>query len=477
MSVSDWLTIIGIILAIFAFYSSSERNLIALKLCRYEILSVVSILLFVLYLIKFDEIVDTITLLKIFIVPWGFKANNWALIVFLITIGYSSMRLFYSLPNKASNENTISFYLRLMRQNFDDFYKLFLKFEKKAAIKEFYSIYKRIIFDPRFLIEISKRNPYYHTELFISMDENSFRPYFSQLVNDSDSIYYQEIELNDSSNFVQDYNAFLFELLHNNTSLFIDIGGLKILKDWYLKHLQNERIKGRQSNYHQPTELVIDNYKFTLPIYYHISFIGLVYNEAIIEKIDISTLSVKYTNMQSIFSSMIEKIIENIDREIYLSNLGKEYPTNYHFIISKIFGIIGDWLERFNEDDNFNNKSSFITFFSFCFGLCANELFKGYKNGKISQDFIVSRYHYDLLGLYFDFNLKKELESEINEKCLKIIPKEFIEPILSFSLNERLALSYTDFSNKDFTFPPLKDYEVSRLNGLYDFLNKNNLLN
>ena len=41
-----------------------------------------------------------------------------------------------------------------MKQNLDDFYKLFLRYEKKAKNKENYNIYKSIIFDPVFLSEI-----------------------------------------------------------------------------------------------------------------------------------------------------------------------------------------------------------------------------------------------------------------------------------------------------------------------------------
>jgi hypothetical protein len=476
MSVSDWIMIISIVFAVIAIYPSNERNLIAKKLCKYEPTILVLSLLFVLYLIKFDEITSFFHPLKSFYTEWGLKANNLALILFLILVGYIFWRIFIMLPNLTPREKLMVYYLKLMKTDFDGFFRLFTKYEKKASQYENFKAYERIIFDSQFVSEMSNRNPYFFLQLLQRMDNTTFKPFFTHILNDPDSVFYKELKRNNNFDLVEPTNDFLFELLHINPKLFIDIGGLMILRDWYLLHLQTEKLKGSVSIYNQTPELLIDEYEFLLPLYYHISFIGLLYNEAIIGKVDISTISTKYTNMQSIFSTMIEKMIENIDKTKYGSNIIKEYPTSYHYIISEIFNIIGHWLDSFNEDENYDSKSSLIVFFPFCFSLCLNQLYKGLQDEKINIDFIKKRFCYDLFHIYFGHNLKKELENEINERCIKDIPKHLIETIFDYVLDDKLAINFHTFIKGDFTFPASKDFEQERLQSLKTFLSNNNLI-
>lgn len=472
MSVSDWLTIIGIILAIFAIYPSTERTLISLKLIKSERWIITLSLFFTLYLIKFYEISDTLKFLRICTVEWGFKSENWALIIFLLILSYSTWRILFNVSRCLPNEKAINYYAELIKLNFEEFIRLFFKYERKSEKQENYETYKEIIFNPKFLSEISFRIPDYHNKLIQKMDNEKFSLYFGQVINNKESIFYKELSQNDNSDLVQDYNEFLFELLHLNPGRFIDIGGLKLIRSWYLSHLQNEKIKAIHSIYNYTPELLIDNYKNQLPLYFHIQFIGLLYNEAIDQKIDMSTLSAKYTNMQSIFSTMIEKIIDNLNKETIERNTVEEYPTNYHYLLSKIFNTIGHWFYSFIDDDKYEDNNSLVIFIPFCFGLSATELFKGYEKGLITIDFISKRYNYEIINIYFSPRLKQNLLLEINDKCINIIPNEHIEYIFKYCLNDRLALSYYDFKNKDFSQPTIKDFEQERLEILYDFLKK-----
>ncbi len=293
MSVSDWLTIIGIILAIFAIYPSTERTLISLKLFKGELWIISLSLIFTLYLIKFHEISDTLKFLQIFTVEWGFKPENLALILFLLVLSYSAFRILHNIPRCLPNEKAIDCYVELIKLNFEEFIRLFFKYERKSEKQENYETYKEIVFNPKFLAEISFRIPDYHNKLIQKMDNEKFSLYFGQIINNKESIFYKELSQNDNSYLVQDYNEFLFELLHLNPGRFIDIGGLKLIRSWYLSHLQNEKIKVLHSIYNHPPELLVDNYTNYLPLYFHIQFIGLLYNEAIDQKIDISTLSMR----------------------------------------------------------------------------------------------------------------------------------------------------------------------------------------
>jgi len=174
MSVSDWLTIIGIILAVFAIYPSTERTLISLKLNRVELLIILVSLLFTLYLIKFPEIANTIIFLQIFTVDWGFKPENLALILFLIIISYLAIRILVNIPRCLPNTKAIDFYVELIKIDFNEFMRLFFKYERKSENPDNYETYKEIIFNPKFLSEISFRIPDYHNKLIQKMDDEKF---------------------------------------------------------------------------------------------------------------------------------------------------------------------------------------------------------------------------------------------------------------------------------------------------------------
>lgn len=476
MSVSDWITIISITFAVIAIYPASERIIISFKLRKYEIPLFVFFTLFLLYLIKFDEIANNVTFLKSFYYDFGIKSSDWALLLLLVLIFYCGWQLFYIIPNALPNENLIKFYQKKLKQDFSIFFELFNKYERKSSDIAHFDSYKEIIFNPKFVAETSNLNPYLFTMLLDKMDNNTFKPFFTHVLDDFESVFYTEIKKNNNSFTVESTNKFLYATCHHNPELFIDIGGLKILRDWYIIHLQTERLKGENSIYNQPSESLIDNYEYILPLFYHISFISLLYNEAIINRRDISTLSDKYTNMQTIFSTMIDKMLGNIDSVMYEANLDKDYPTGYHFIISEIFRIIGHWLCSFCDKENYNKESSLIVFIPFCFSLSMKSLFKGLDDHKIGLDFIKRQYHYNLFDTYFSNKLKPEIEEKINKCCIMGIPKEHLQNILEFSLNEKLAINYNTFINNDFTIPVLKDFEKKRLDSLRTYLRKNNLI-
>ena len=98
MSVSDWITIISIAFAVIAIYPASERIVITNKLMRFEIPALIFWLFLILYLIKFDDIADKIQFLHSFYFRWGLKANDWAMLFFLVLLFYSAWRLFYRIP-------------------------------------------------------------------------------------------------------------------------------------------------------------------------------------------------------------------------------------------------------------------------------------------------------------------------------------------------------------------------------------------
>jgi hypothetical protein len=474
MGLSDWFTAFSLFIAVYALFSAEERRILALKLNKADPYIFLIALFGTLIFIKYNDVYNRFSFLKDLDLSWGINSSNWALLLFLSAAIYYAIKL-YRIPSKLPSTDLIAYYQTLMKQDFQTFFRLFNKYEKSASDNEFFDSYKSIIFEPAFLEGVSDQ-PYYYTNLLDKIDKETFRKYFTGLLNNQNSIFYKELVLNADANLVNEENYFLYKLLHTSPGLFFNIGGLKILRDWHVKYLENEQLKRGQSVYNQNPELVVQGFELSLPLYLHIVFIRLVYQEAIVQKIDPSTLSNGYTNMLSIFSNLIEKIVGCIDVASYRHHESAEYPLKYHYLISEIFDTVEGWIEWFNEDDNFGTDTSLLSFFPSCMRWCLQELIKGYETGVIPQDFVLRVYHYRVMLIYYKHDLKEELATEIENECILEIPRNLLEDILDYSLDESFALSFNNFKAGEFHHPGSNAHEMVIIKRLFDLLTENNLL-
>jgi hypothetical protein len=475
MSLSDWFTAFGFIVAVYALFSTEERRILALKLNKTDPYIFLTALFDTLILIKYNDLYNRFSYLKSFDVSWGINSSNWALILFLSAAIYFAIKL-YRIPSKLPSPDLIKYYQTMMKQDFKTFFRLFNKYEKSANNNEHFNTYKLIVFEPAFLEGVSDQ-PYYYTNLLDKIDKETFTKYFTGLLNNHNSIFYKELSLNADTNLVNEENYFLYKLLHTSPGLFFNIGGLKILRDWHVNYLENEKLKHGQSIYNQNPELVVEDFQLSLPLYLHIVFIRLLYQEAIVQKIDPSALDNGFTNMQSIFSNLIEKIVGCIDVVSYRHHESAEYPLKYHYLISEIFDTVEGWIEWFNEDDNFETDTSLLAFFPSCMRWCLKELLKGFELGVIPEDFVLRIYHYRLMLLYYKHDLKEELIDEIEKVCILEIPPSLLADILTYSLNESFALSFNNFKAGEFRHPGSNPNEMVIIKRLYDLLIENGLFN
>src|SRR5690606_17516013 len=233
---------------------------------------------------------------------------------------------------------------------------------------------------------------------------------------------------------------FLNTVIKDNLKKSIDFEVLQVFTDYVAKYIQTEC--KRQEIYNQKPyhSAIRKDEGFDLPLNYHIQFIGLLYTNAIRNKVDISTLSNRHTNMNTIYSSMLQKMIDNIT-----TNDNSEYPTNYHWLICQIFEIQSNWLREFKESEFFDDKSSYVDFIPLSLYFCLSELYTGLEKNKISIDFFNSVIYHNILTHYFSKDLQNELRNSIEEHILKEKFIEHQETILEYALEEEFAISYTDF--------------------------------
>lgn len=302
------------------------------------------------------------------------------------------------------------------------------------------------------------------TTLFNSEDD--FRKELIKLLSDKNSIYYSELKEHWNSYSLINSLPFLNELVNRLLHKSIEFGLLPIISDFVKRHLYYD--KEAKYLYNQPHIYIhiSEEEGYNLPVFYHIKFIGILYVTAIKNKIDIDSVAHFYKNMQSIFSSMIQGMIDNLQATGI--DHTKEYPTNYHWLIAEIFNIENNWLDRFNDEDYFVEASSYLDFIPFNLRLCFSELYKGVHQNKISEEFLVRKYYYGVLSDYLSIAMNDHLRSSIEKNIISEIPNEITKPLFDFCFDEKFAMSYDSFCQGRFRVAHPEETKI--LTRLRDFL-------
>jgi hypothetical protein len=114
MGISDWFTIFGLLLAVYALYSSEERAILKLKLGKYDPVILLSAVFVILVFIKYDNLLARFPALKALNVSYGLHSSNWALIIFLVLLRYFGWKL-YQLPYQLPEIKLILYYKKIMK--------------------------------------------------------------------------------------------------------------------------------------------------------------------------------------------------------------------------------------------------------------------------------------------------------------------------------------------------------------------------
>lgn len=455
MDINGWLTVITVFTAIFALLPKEDLFLRFLSTSRFErYLFVIINIALIPYLLFFEKIVQRWSCFGKYTFSWGFDPENIAFVLFYTSFLWLLFRLFAKPNNNNFNDKILRYYKDLLYEKpFDDFFKLFTKYTTAQHIADNWEYYKTIFLQPVFLKNIIERKPAYLLQFWEKFNsENDFQSIFRLFLENRNSAYYAEIKEHWNSYSLLNDKPFLNTVIKDNLQQSIDNGILMVFTDHVSNHLQAEYGKASIYNQEHYHPRISEDEGFDLPVYYHIRFIGLMYSSAIKNRIDISAISHKYTNMQTIYSGMVEQMINNII--VVEEKTNQEYPTNYHWLISEIFNLQRHWLTSFGdihyeEERYFDTDSSYVSFIPFSISLCLSELYKGLNNRKITIEFLNRIIYYNILSHYFK-GLNDTLKASIEENVIKGFPNELLREILDFALNEKFAINFNDLINENF---------------------------
>lgn len=109
MSVSDVLTLIGLIFAIFAFIYEAEGEFVFIKFNWLDF-SLLALAFLLLNYLMFNEFyVENGYYLNFFYRSWGLKPATWSYIISLLVIVYLFYRIFFGVIPFSNRDKLISF--------------------------------------------------------------------------------------------------------------------------------------------------------------------------------------------------------------------------------------------------------------------------------------------------------------------------------------------------------------------------------
>ena len=149
MQLSDWFTIISILLAALAFFSQEERKILLLKINRWHLgITGIVLFLFIPFLLFYERLATVLIFLNA--PPFAFHSrflpgpSGWAFILIFISIGYWIWWFSFRLKKVEPTEELMNHYIKSMNtMPFEDLFRLFIKYEEtqleETANFKFYS--------------------------------------------------------------------------------------------------------------------------------------------------------------------------------------------------------------------------------------------------------------------------------------------------------------------------------------------------
>ena len=476
MSIDSWLTTIGLLVAIVAFFPKAELRLLGLKLHKAELWAGLFVLMILLpFLIYFYAIADRLPFLFYFTIRRGLLPKNVAFLFLYGLISWLVIRFVWFRPNKKFSAEILAFYQQLLKEvPFDVFFNIFSRYEETKGIRWVWPKYRALFIEPLFLKGIIKYQPYFLYRNWRALDRQAdYEQVLDLFIYDSESAYYKDIEAHWNSNTLIIYSSSLLnELIGLNLRQSIKFGIIKYISKKGVSILHQE---GFNSNsIYLQTPIFIDHSLegLQLPLFYHVQFISLLYATAIADGIDIEEYGGK--NMLTIYSTWIKQVMDT------LTHSGKKFTekdnSNYHWLIGKMLDNSGYWLRFFYESELFNKPGcSYVEFIPACLGFCFAELYKGYRDELFPAEFLVKRLHYDVLSVYYNTGNKPSLQAAIEKYVIVKIPEAITINVFNFSLEEEFGMNFDDFYNGQFHV--LQDQDILKtVKHLRTLLKSNNQL-
>jgi hypothetical protein len=439
MQSSDFLTILGLVLAVWAIIPSKERRFILLFFSKFELGVLATFFFFIHYLMSFDWLVaNWFPCLTFFTINKGLPSSTWAYIFALTTIFYPIIKVTFGYFSSSRLRNTISLYETYLKENEIDLLVNYISKYHIADIKKYLQgishlpqkesfdiilrrktdkdkaydklvklkrilfaswVYGHIIQNEIFVRKSANKYPELFANAFSGMEtkassnEDLVKLFIECLFENKNQLFVQELKIMSRTNssvleINQNYDIpILFSLFaHTKVAAYnyvwypVGEGALRSLKH------NTEQKEFLIKEYDHDLESELWNQKIYIAIvYFNYMVRETIYRDS------------KWHMWLFYFRHFTDHLIEIIPAQNEYKG-DSEYPSFAHKMIYEQFSIMTDWLYLAKEQETEHRVIDTIR----CLCWCVNSICKA-DNSKISVKF--RRRQFDLiLSTYFEFS-------------------------------------------------------------------------
>lgn len=472
MTISDLLTLIGILLAIFAFISEKNREYVFLKFSYTQTTLLVIIFSFLHFLISYDWWREKFSCLSFFEFDGFPIPSAWAYIISLTTLLWSVWKIFkgdFPLSNrerlmkyyeKLLMRNDIAFLSELVEQYHLENVKDFLRAKKSIVIpnetgmwridQQEYSnaynkiintapriygnnVYYRIILNDAFIDNVANLNPHLFASVIQELNsekvkEDGFVNRFLKIITlKKNGNFFREIRDNQN---LSEFNAYAIEerrpILY---SLFNDIKVASINQAWrgiaeqalleMTEEAKKEYSPLRESDREQEHDTVW-GFRITIAIWYF----DIMVREAIKQNVNDHMWMYYYRHF-------VEAILNNMD-ELPSPDSEQNKSTRNFDLIKDIFSKIMDWKDVATKSKHYDLTECIFD----CMGQCLYQLTISHKLNDTDKQYLMNCVWEDLIKTYAEGD--SEIERTEIEKIINRGFEMFKQPSMLFSTTYRV---------------------------------------
>ena len=465
MTISDLLTLIGILLAIIAFISERNREYIILKLSNTEINLITSLFFYIHFLLSYQWWREKIDFLACFEII-GFPTNGaWAYIISIGILSYSVWKIFYGSFPLLRKGKLLSYYKKLLLRNdipflaqmieiyhLNQVIKFLIKkktikidnktgiwrFDQQEYLKEYNKvikgrdlifgniIYYNIFLNEAFLDFVANSNPYLFAKVIGNLNDKELKEddfvnrFLKILMTNKNGAFFKEIRNNQN---LGQFDAYVIAperpILY---SIFNDINVCSINEAWRgvgepaILEMHQEAKKEfsvlRESDREQESDTTW-SFRITIAIWYF----DIMVREAIKQDINDHMWMYYYHHFVSV-------IISNMPDLPFPNSESNRYSRNFD-LLEQIFSKMMDWKDVIIKSKN--NKHSKCVYD--CIGQCIYELAITNKLRDEDKNYLINWVWEDLIKSTGEDNRSNEIVEEIIDFGFEM----FKQPSMLFS--------------------------------------------
>jgi hypothetical protein len=449
MTISDLLTLIGILLAIIAFISERNREYVILKLSNTEITIIVVLFFHIHFLLSYQWWTDKFEFLKRTQIEGFPTPDAWAYIISISVLLYSIWKIFFGQFPLSRKKQLLSYYKKLLLRNDIPFLALLIEkyhlhqvikyLRKKKTIKiedetglwqldhqkylKAYDkaikgrelvygniIYFNIILNDAFLDNVANSNPYLFSKIIQELNEQDLKDddfvnrYLKILMTNKNGNFFREIRNNQK---LGQFDAYSIDeerpILY---ALFKDIKVCSINQAWRgigepaILEMHEEAKKEysvlRESDREQESDTTW-SFRITIAIWYF----DIMVREAIRQNVNDHMWMFYYHHFVSVLiSNMQELPFENSEVNRHSRNFD---------LIEDIFSKMMDWKDVIIKSKNNNLSKSVYD----CVGQCIYEVATTDKLREEDKNYLINWIWEDLIKSFGEDDRSREIVDEL----------------------------------------------------------------